>query len=273
MATSFFQTKNPLQLEKLSLSQNQTNPEIKNTRKPFFTKVKERSNKIIENLSHSRSQDTADKPINTQSDFINLREKVEKFQHAQDVELRLKFKGIFLTDKDPRNVMYMKVISQSVDLMFLEKKLTYRADFTEESSGSKVVMFFSYSSCESKTEIKIPIKYEDICYSLSLYSLKKDQWSETNLSSSAYGFLWKDGIPYSYVGLSGLGDFSKDTNANLAVVPVPGDDESNIVFLKFINGQFSWSEGPTVKWNDARPSDIIKFEKWSKEYNQKHNEN
>ncbi len=270
MATSFLETKDFPQTQQASLNQNNTSLEPTNTRKPFFVKVKEGSSQIIENLAHPRAQKLEDKPINTQSDFINLREKVEKFQDALDVQLRLKFKNLFQDDKNPHNTILSKVISQSVDLMFLEKKLFYRADFTEEFSGSKVVMFFNYFSCENQSVVKLPLKLIDICYTMTLFSLKRDQWSQTNIGSSAQGFFWKDGTPYSYIGLNGLGDFSKDTNINMAVVPVPSNQDSTIHFLRFVNEQFKWAEGPVIKWNDAGTKDAAKFEKWSNDYNEKY---
>lgn len=266
MATSFFETRYQQEISQ-TLEKNDTQTSRSQPRKPFFIKVKEESKKIIENISQNR-ENSVDAPIATQSDFINLREKVEKFQDALDVQLKMKFKSIFQREKDPRDVLAIKAQSQTIDMMFLEKELFYRADFTEELSGSKIVIFFNYYNCDSKP-VRLPVKLIDICYSLNMYNLKKDQWSQTNISSSAQGFLWNDGLPYSYVGLSGLGDFSKDTSANLAVVPVP-NGESSINFLRFINGQFSWVEGAIIKWNVVGPKDLEKFERWSHDYNQRH---
>jgi hypothetical protein len=239
-------------------------------RKSFFVKAKEAIPKAMQNLSKSDDKASATAVVTSPIDYMNLTEKLEKFRESIYKELKKKFKTISLDPKDIDSAKIVNRLKNMLELMFNEKELWYKISFDDEFSQTKITLFFRYFACQKKDE-KPAIKLNDICYTMQMYNFKNDKWSETDITSQVNGLVRYNENMYTHIELNGMGDFSKDTNALYAVVPVP-NDQRPIQFLKYEAGKFIWVEGQEIKWALSSQKETNKFSEWAVSYGIKHGE-
>lgn len=195
--------------------------------------------------------------------------KLEKIKDNLYEELNKKFNTIAPDTKELRASRNNQYLKNSLDYMFMEKKLWYKTAFEDDFSQSKMTFFLKFFDCDKKLQ-KV-IELNKICYALEVFSFKNDKWSQANISSQVIGLVWYNDIPYAHIDLTEMGEFSKETNSLLAVVPIP-DEPRVMEYLKYESGKYYWISGREMRWMPSSQKEINKFRDWVDGYDVKHGE-
>ncbi|MBC7713822.1 MAG: hypothetical protein H7177_10815 [Rhizobacter sp.] len=227
-------------------------------RKPFFTNVKESGKKVIQALTTPKVTSPEIELIDSQSDYLKLSEQLDKFSDRLSNELKKKYKTIPLNSKDPREISDYQRLKGFLENKFVEKELWYKSSFIDDLSQSKMVMLFKFYNCKNKPP-RPDISLIDTCYRLQLFNFREGMWFESDVSSQAIGFLWKDDVPFVEITLRGIGNFSTQTNALFALIPVP-DEQMPMQYMKYEAGKIVWQAGSEVRWISSSEKEIDNFE-------------
>lgn len=213
----------------------------------------------------SSSEDTI-----SQTDIVNpKRNKLGKGEDVLYEELNKKFKRISPDTKDLRATRNNEYIKNRLDYMFMEKKLWYKASFEDTFSHSKMTLFFKFLQCNKKPQRGIEL--DKTCYTFEIFSFKNGKWFQANISSQVIGLVWYNDIPYAHIDLTEAGEFSKETNFLVAVVPVPNEPRA-MQYLKYESGKYQWIEGREISWTLSSQKEMNKFRDWVDGYDVEHGE-
>lgn len=258
MATSFFRTEI---VEEKQERKNQTAHITPSIRKSFFLRNKENNKETIENLSQQTLTETQASDINSQSEYMKLADRLDKYRDKIYRELFLKFKRISQDSKDLRDIRNSQHMKAMLSAMFMDKELWYKTSFVDKYSQNKMVLFFKFYSCQDKTN-KPRVKLVDTCYLLQVFNFKKGQWHQVSVDSSVIGLIWNNDVAYTQIEVNALGTLASDTNSLIIVVPVP-KEQMPMQYLKYESGKMTWVEGSEVRWNLSGQKEMDRFETWS----------